>query len=78
MRIVALINESEVVDLSIVAMATGAELERILRHLGLWRNSIRVLPERAPAKLVDRILEPWLEDPFPDCHTEPVMAYANN
>ena len=71
MRIIALINESDVV-------------ERILRHLRLWNKGVRVLPERAPPKLVERILEPWLEvedppgwNPFPDYDTEPVMMYAN-
>jgi len=38
----------------------------------------KILPERAPPKLVERILEPWLDDPFPDYDTEPLMAYANN
>jgi len=27
-----------------------------------------------PAK---RIIEPWLDEPFPDYDTEPVMMYAN-
>jgi hypothetical protein len=27
--------------------------------------------------IVDRVIEPWLDDPFPDYDTEPVMVYAN-
>jgi hypothetical protein len=26
---------------------------------------------------VDRVIEPWLDDSFPDYDTEPVMMYAN-
>jgi hypothetical protein len=25
----------------------------------------------------ERVIEPWLDDPFPDYDTEPVMMYAN-
>ena len=64
MRIVALIDESDVI-------------ERILRHLGLWAQGVRVSPARAPPEIVERVIEPWLDDPFPDYDTEPVMAYAN-
>ena len=46
----------------------------VLRSLGEGgKQGVRILPERAPPKLVERILEPWLEDPFPDYHTEPVI-----
>ena len=62
MRIVSLINESEVVDLP----ANGAWGRR-----GAYK-CVRVVPERAPPKLVERILVPWIEDPFPDYDTEPV------
>ena len=61
MRIVALIDDREVI-------------ERILRHLGLWQQGVRVGPARDPP--VERVIEPRLDDPFPDYHTEPVM-YAN-
>ncbi len=64
MRIVALINERAVI-------------ERILRHLGLLEQGVRVLPSRAPPEIVDMVIEPWLDDPFPDYDTDPVMAYAN-
>ena len=72
MRIVALIDERAVI-------------ERILRHLGLWEQGVRVNPSTGPPEPMDRVIEPWLEDPFPDydiepaCRelAEPVMAYAN-
>jgi len=64
MRIVSLIDDREVI-------------ERILRHLGLWAQGVRVSPARAPPEIVERVIEPWLDDPFPDYDTEPVMAYAN-
>ena len=64
MRIVSLIDDRKVIV-------------RILRHLGLWSQGVRVLPARAPPGIVDRVIEPWLDDPFPDYEIEPVMAYAN-
>jgi len=45
MRIVSLINERDVI-------------ERILRHLGLWEQGVRVLPARAPPEIVDRVIPP--------------------
>jgi len=59
MRIVALIDDRKVIA-------------RILRHLGLWSQGVRVSPARAPPEIVDRVIEPWLDDPFPDYDTEPV------
>ena len=51
-------------------------IERILRHLGLWEQGVRVLPARAPPEIVDRAIEPCFDlsrrslakadDPFPD------------
>jgi len=64
MRIVSLIDERAVI-------------ERILRHLGLWEQGVRVTPARAPPEIVDRVIEPCFDDPFPDYDTEPVMAFAN-
>jgi len=64
MRIVALIDDREVI-------------ERILRHLGLWQQGVRVSPARAPPEIAEWVIEPWLDDPFPDYDTEPVMMYAN-
>ncbi len=60
MRIVALIDDREVI-------------ERILRHLGLWEQGVSVLPARAPPEIADRVIEPWLDHPFPDYDVEPVM-----
>ena len=70
MRIVALIDDRKVIA-------------RILRHLGLWSQGVRISPARAPPEIVDRVIppsplgyggqaEPWLDDPFPDYDTEPV------
>ena len=65
MRIVSLIDDKTVI-------------ERILRHLGLWQHGVRVSPTTGPpAEIVDRGIEPYFDDPFPDCDTEPVMVYAN-
>jgi len=64
MRIVALIDDREVI-------------ERILRHLVLWQQGVRVSPARAPPEIAEWVIEPWLDDPFPDYDTEPVMMYAN-
>lgn len=77
MRIVALIDDREVI-------------ERILRHLGLWQQGVRVLPARAcpepcpkgsgswaPPEIAEWVIEPCYDDPFPDYDTEPVMMYAN-
>jgi hypothetical protein len=64
MRIVSLIDDRAVI-------------ERILRHLGLWEQGVRVLPARAPPETPDRVIEPCFDDPFPDYDTEPVMMYAN-
>ena len=64
MRIVALIDDHDVI-------------ERILRHLGLWQQGVRVAPARAPPEIADRVIEPCFDDPFPDYDTEPPMAYAN-
>jgi hypothetical protein len=55
--------------------------------MGLWAQGVRVSPSTGPPEPVsgERIIEPLLEDPFPDYDTEPacrelaepVMAYAN-
>ena len=64
MRIVALIDDAEVI-------------ERILRHLELWEQGLRVFPARAPPNPAERIVEPWLDDPFPNYDVEPLLQYAN-
>ena len=63
MRIVALIDERKVV-------------ERILRHLSLWEQGIRVHTGTDPPS--ECTIEPWLDDPFPDYDSEPVLTYANS
>ena len=62
MRIVALIDEREVI-------------EKILRHLGLWEEGVRVHTGTDPPS--ETTVEPWLHDPFPDYDTEPRIIYAN-
>jgi hypothetical protein len=60
----------------IVSLIDGpAVIERILRHLGLWQQGIRVAS--GPAPPADWVIEPCFDDPFPDYNTEPVMVYAN-
>jgi hypothetical protein len=64
MRIVALIDDRAVI-------------ERILRHLGLWVQGVRVSPARAPPEIAEWVIEPCLDDPFPAYDTESVMMCAN-
>jgi hypothetical protein len=61
MRIIALIDEAGVI-------------ERILRHLGLWEAGVRVDAARDPPEPVGPVIEPWLDDPFPNYDHEPVFA----
>lgn len=61
MRIVALIDEREVI-------------ERILRHLGLWEEGLPHHPARAPPS-GERVLELFPGDPFPGYSMDPVMDY---
>ena len=68
MRIVALINERDVI-------------ERILRHLRLWEPSGRVVTARDPPveEFIKIIIDPWLDDdPFPEYDDEPVMMAAGD
>ena len=63
MRIVSLIDDRDMI-------------EHILRHLGLWQKGVRVTASPAPPGN-ETIIEPWLDDPFSDYDTEPVMMHAN-
>ena len=63
MRIVALIDDRDVI-------------EKILRHLGLWQQGVRVMPSRAPPAN-ETVIELWPDNPFPDYDTDPVMAWAS-
>ena len=47
-------------------------IERILRHLGLWQEGVHCGSD-PPGKTT---LDPWLDDPFPDYDTEPVVAFS--
>jgi len=49
-------------------------IERILRHLGLWQEGVRMHSGTDPTG--ETTLDPWLDDPFPDYDTEPVMAFS--
>ena len=62
MRIIAFIDEREVI-------------ERILRHLGLWEEGERLNPARAPPPEGKRIVDLFPGDPFPDYSMDPVMDY---
>jgi len=68
MRIVALIDQRGVI-------------EKILRHLGLWEQGVRVIPATGPPASApalesrEHIIEPWLDDPAPDYDTD--VMYAN-
>ncbi len=66
---------------------SGVACHRILRHLGLWEQGVRVFPARAPPEPDEWVIEPCYDDPFPclprrillsgrrrDYDTEPVMA----
>ena len=67
MKLIALIDDDEVI-------------EKILRHLKLWpeQTAPACLSRAPPPDGVERIIEPFFDDPFPDYDTEPVMAYAND
>jgi len=47
---------------------------RILRHLGLWEGGVRLDAARDPQEPAGPVIEPWLDDPFPDYDQEPVFA----
>ena len=49
-------------------------VERILRHLGLWDAGVRVDAARDPPEPDEPVIEPWLDDPFPNYDNEPVLA----
>jgi hypothetical protein len=55
-------------------------IERILRHLKLWPEQAeppclcRAPPSTPPHDGIERIIEPFHDDPFPDDDTEPVNA----
>jgi hypothetical protein len=59
MRIVARIDEAPVI-------------ERILRHLGLWEGWVRVDATREPPQPNELVIEPGLDEPFPDYEIESV------
>ncbi len=78
MKLIALIDDQSVI-------------EKILRHLKLWPEQAEpaCMPGRSlsakaglsrapPPTGVDRVIDPFFDDPFPDDATEPVMAYAND
>ena len=62
MRIVSLIDDPAVI-------------ERILRHLGLWQQGIRVVSRPAPP--ADWVIEPCFDDATPDHETDTNLIYAN-
>jgi hypothetical protein len=49
-------------------------MSSILRHLGLWQEGGCVHCGTDPPG--ETTLDPWLDDPFPDYDTEPVVAFS--
>jgi hypothetical protein len=62
--------------LGIALIDEAAVIERILRHLGLWEVGVRVDAARDPPELDEPVLEPWLDDPFPDYDHESVFVHT--
>ena len=62
MRIVSLIDDQ-------------AMIERILRHLGLWQQGVRV--DSGPDPPGDWVIEPCFEETLPDYDTDWDLIYAN-
>jgi hypothetical protein len=50
-------------------------IERILRHLGLWQQGIRVAS--GPAPPADWVIEPCFDEATSDYDTDPNLLYAN-
>jgi len=63
MRIVALIDDKNVI-------------ERILRHLGLWEQGVRV--DSGPDPPGELVVEPCFDDILPNYDTDPDLIYAND
>ncbi|MCF7762299.1 MAG: hypothetical protein K9N62_01350 [Verrucomicrobia bacterium] len=61
-------------SLSLALIDQADVIERILRHLRLWEASVRVDAARDPPEPDEPVIEPWLDDPFPDYDHEPVFA----
>jgi hypothetical protein len=40
-----------------------------------WEAGVRVESARDPPEPDEPVIEPWLDDPFPDYDNEPVFAY---
>jgi hypothetical protein len=60
----------------IVSLIDGpAVIERILRHLGLWQQGIRVAS--GPAPPADWVIEPCFDDATPDYETDSDPIYVN-
>jgi len=58
----------------IALLDEAAVIERILRHLGLWEAGVRVDAARDPPEPVEPVIEPWLDDAFPDYDHQPMFA----
>ena len=52
-----------------------AVIERILRHLGLWQEGVRV--SSGPDPPADWVIEPCFDDATPDYNTDLDLACAN-
>ena len=49
-------------------------IARITQHLGLWEVGVRVDATRDPPEPAEPVIEPLLDDPFPDCDHELVFT----
>ncbi|NCC51380.1 MAG: hypothetical protein EOM20_09215 [Spartobacteria bacterium] len=85
MRIVSLIDDRDVIE-RILRHLGWLGLRSSMSEAG-WQQGVRVMPSRAPTAN-ETVIPPspigcggqaelWLDDPFPDYDTEPVMMYAN-
>jgi hypothetical protein len=63
-------------EMRIVSLIDGPTvIKRILRHLGLWQQGIRVAS--GPAPPADWVIEPCFDDATPDYETDSDPIYAN-
>jgi hypothetical protein len=65
----------QIMHVFVAFIAEREVIKRILRHLGLWEEGVRLNPSGAPSD-GEGIVKRFPDDPFPDYSIEPVMNYA--